>query len=107
MATKLTKNERIRIVLKGFDHRQLDDSTRAIIETAKRTGARIRGPIPLPNRVQKFIVLISPHVNKDAREAYQMTTHKRLIDLIQPTEKTVDALMKLELPSGVDVDIKI
>ncbi len=107
MATKLMRNERIRIVLKGFDHRQLDESTRAIIETAKRTGARIRGPIPLPNRTQKFVVLISPHVNKDAREAYQMITHKRLIDLIQPTEKTVDALMKLDLSAGIDVQISV
>ena len=107
MVTKIKKNERIRIILRGFDHRQLDESTRAIIETARRTGARIRGPIPLPNRKQKFVVLISPHVNKDAREAYQMVTHKRLIDLIQPTEKTVDALMKLDLAAGINVQISV
>ena len=107
MATKVKQNERIRIILRGFDHRQLDDSTRAIIETAKRTGARIRGPIPLPNRTQRYIVLISPHVNKDARETYQMVTHKRLIDLIQPTDKTVDALMKLDLSAGIDVQISV
>lgn len=107
MATKIKKNERIRIVLKGFDHKLLDDSTGAIIETARRTGAIIKGPIPLPNKTEKFIVLISPHVNKDAREAYEMTTHKRLIDLIEPTDKTVDALMKLDLSSGIDVQISV
>lgn len=107
VATKVKKNERIRIVLKGFDHRQLDESTRAIIETAKRTGARIRGPIPLPNRSQRFVVLISPHVDKDAQESFKMTTHKRLIDLIQPTDKTVDALMKLDLSAGIEVQISV
>lgn len=97
---------RIRIRLKGYDHVHLDKATLRIVETAKRTGARVRGPIPLPTRIEKFTVLISPHVNKDARDQYEIRTHKRLLD-IEPTQQTVDALMKLDLASGVDVKIEI
>ena len=100
------QNQRIRIRLKAFDHRLIDTSTQEIVETARRTGAQVKGPIPLPNRKEKFTVLISPHVNKDARDQYEIRTHKRLLDIIEPTEKTVDALMKLDLPAGVDVEIK-
>ena len=101
------QNQSIRIRLKAFDHKLIDTSTQEIVETARRTGAQIRGPIPLPTRKEKYTVLISPHVNKDARDQYEIRTHKRLIDIVEPTEKTVDALMKLELPSGVDVEIKV
>ena len=89
------QNQSIRIRLKAFDHKLIDTSTLEIVETAKRTGAQIRGPIPLPTRKERFTVLISPHVNKDARDQYEIRTHKRLIDIVEPTEKTVDALMKL------------
>lgn len=95
--------ERIRIRLKAFDHRLIDQSTAEIVETAKRTGAQVRGPIPLPTRKERFTVLISPHVNKDARDQYEIRTHKRLVDIVEPTEKTVDALMRLDLAAGVDV----
>lgn len=105
MAVK--KNQRIRIRLKAFDHRLIDKSTREIVNTAKRTGARIKGPIPLPTRIERFTVLISPHVNKDARDQYEIRTHKRLLDIVQPTDKTVDALMKLDLAAGVDVQISV
>ena len=91
------QNQSIRIRLKAFDHKLIDTSTLEIVETAKRTGAQIRGPIPLPTRKERFTVLISPHVNKDARDQYEIRTHKRLIDIVEPTEKTVDALMKLNL----------
>ena len=84
-----------------------DASTQEIVDTARRTGASIRGPIPLPTRKERFTVLISPHVNKDARDQYEIRTHKRLMDIVDPTDKTVDALMKLELPAGVDVQIKL
>ena len=87
------QNQSIRIRLKAFDHKLIDTSTLEIVETAKRTGAQIRGPIPLPTRKERFTVLISPHVNKDARDQYEIRTHKRLIDIVEPTEKTVDALM--------------
>ena len=97
----------IRIRLKSFDHKLIDVSTREIVETAKRTGAQVKGPIPLPTRKERYTVLISPHVNKDARDQYEIRTHKRLLDIINPTEKTVDALMKLELAAGVDVQIKL
>jgi len=97
----------IRIRLKGFDHRLIDQSAREIIETAKRTGAQVVGPIPLPTKKERFTVLISPHVNKDARDQYELRTHKRLMDIIEPTDKTVDALMKLDLSAGVDVQIKL
>src|SRR5215813_8323270 len=97
------KNQRIRIRLKAFDHRLIDRSTREIVETAKRTGAQVRGPIPLPTQIERYTVLISPHADKDARDQYEIRTHKRLMDILNPTDKTVDALMKLELPAGVDV----
>ncbi|KHD08994.1 30S ribosomal protein S10 [Candidatus Thiomargarita nelsonii] len=100
-------NQRIRIRLKSFDHRILDQSAREIVETARRTGAQLRGPIPLPTKKEKFTVLISPHVNKDARDQYEIRTHKRLLDIIDPTDKTVDSLMKLDLAVGVDVQIKL
>jgi len=100
-------NQRIRIRLKAFDHRLIDQSAREIVDTAKRTGAQVRGPVPLPSRHERYTVLISPHVNKDARDQYELRTHKRLMDIVDPTDKTVDALMKLELPAGVDVQIKL
>jgi small subunit ribosomal protein S10 len=100
-------SQRIRIRLKAFDHRLIDTSTQEIVETAKRTGAQVRGPIPLPTRKERFTVLISPHVNKDARDQYEIRTHKRLIDIVEPTEKTVDALMRLDLAAGVDVQISL
>mgnify|MGYP001457578538 CR=1 FL=1 len=103
----MSNNQNIKIRLKSFDHRLIDTSTREIVDTAKRTGAQIRGPIPLPIKKEKFTVLISPHVNKDARDQYELLTHKRLMDIVEPTDKTVDALMKLELPAGVDVRIKL
>ena len=101
------QNQRIRIRLKAFDHRLIDQSTAEIVETAKRTGAQARGPIPLPTRKERFTVLISPHVNKDARDQYEIRTHKRLVDIVEPTEKTVDALMRLDLAAGVDVQISL
>ncbi len=101
------QNQRIRIRLKAFDYKLIDASTAEIVETAKRTGAQVRGPIPLPTRKERFTVLISPHVNKKARDQYEIRTHKRLIDIVEPTEKTVDALMRLDLPAGVDVQISL
>ncbi len=103
----MAKNQNIRIRLKAFDHRLIDSSAREIVETAKRTGAQVRGPVPLPTKMERFTVLTSPHVDKDARDQYEIRTHKRLMDILKPTDKTVDALMKLELPAGVDVDIKL
>jgi small subunit ribosomal protein S10 len=100
-------NQRIRIRLKAFDHRLIDQSAREIVETAKRTGAHVRGPIPLPTKNERFTILISPHINKDARDQYEIRTHKRLLDIVEPTDKTVDALMKLDLAAGVDVQIKL
>ncbi|WP_234366915.1 30S ribosomal protein S10 [Francisella tularensis] len=100
-------NQRIRIRLKAFDHKLIDISTQEIVDTAKKTGAQVKGPIPLPVRKEKFTILISPHVNKKARDQYEIRTHKRLIDSVEPTEKTVDALMKLDLASGVDVQISL
>ena len=100
-------NQRIRIRLKAFDHRLIDSSTQEIVETARRTGAQVKGPIPLPTRKERYTVLVSPHVNKDARDQYEIRTHKRLLDIVEPTEKTVDALMKLDLAAGVDVQIKL
>lgn len=99
--------QRIRIRLKSFDHKLIDRSASEIVETAKRTGARVKGPIPLPTREERFTILISPHVNKDARDQYEIRTHKRLMDIVDPTERTVDALMKLDLAAGVDVQIKL
>ena len=101
------QNQKIRIRLKAFDHRLIDSSAQEIVDTAKRTGAQVRGPIPLPTRMERFTVLISPHVNKDARDQYEIRTHKRLIDIVEPTEKTVDALMKLDLAAGVEVQISL
>ena len=103
----MTTNQDIKIVLKSFDHRMIDLSTREIVDTVKRTGAQIRGPIPLPVRKEKFSVLTSPHVNKDAQDQYEIRTHKRLVIIVNPTEKTVDALMKLDLAAGVDVQISL
>jgi small subunit ribosomal protein S10 len=100
-------NQRIRIRLKAFDHRLIDLSTQEIVNTAKRTGAQVRGPIPLPTRTERFTILVSPHVDKDARDQYEIRTHKRLLDIIDPTEKTVDALTKLDLAAGVDFQIKL
>lgn len=100
-------NQNIRIRLKAFDHRVLDQSTGEIVSTAKRTGAQVRGPIPLPTKIEKFTVLRSPHINKKSREQFEIRTHKRLLDIIDPTPQTVDALMKLELAAGVDVEIKL
>ncbi len=101
------ENQRIRIRLKAFDHRLLDRSVREIVETAKRTGASIKGPIPLPTRINKYCVLRSPHVDKKSREQFEIRTHKRLMDIMEPTQNTVDALMKLDLPAGVDVEIRL
>ncbi|EMJ4126046.1 30S ribosomal protein S10 [Pseudomonas aeruginosa] len=101
------QNQQIRIRLKAFDHRLIDQSTQEIVETAKRTGAQVRGPIPLPTRKERFTVLISPHVNKDARDQYEIRTHKRVLDIVQPTDKTVDALMRLDLAAGVEVQISL
>ena len=98
-------NQRIRIRLKSFDHRLIDQSAQEIVDTAKRTGAQVCGPVPLPTRIERFNVLTSPHVNKDARDQYEIRTHKRMVDIVQPTDKTVDALMKLDLAAGVDVQI--
>ncbi len=100
-------NQRIRIRLKAFDYRLIDQSAKEIVDTAKRTGAQVKGPIPLPIKKERFTVLTSPHVNKDARDQYELRTHKRLMDIINPTDKTVDALMKLDLAAGVDVQIKV
>ena len=98
--------QNIRIRLKAYDHRILDASTREIVATAKRTGAQVRGPIPLPTAKNKWTVLRSPHVDKKSREQFEIRTHKRLLDILEPTQQTVDALMKLDLPAGVDVEIK-
>lgn len=103
----MAEKERIRIRLKAFDHRLLDVSTEEIVETAKRSGAQVKGPIPLPTKKERITVLISPHVNKDARDQYEIRTHKRLLDIVDPTEKTMDALMKLDLAAGVDAQIRL
>jgi|TARA_B100001057_G_scaffold11985_1_gene11342 small subunit ribosomal protein S10 len=100
-------NQNIRIRLKAYDHRVLDQSTLEILNTAKRTGANVKGPIPLPTRIEKYTVLSSPHVDKKARTQLEMRTHKRMMDIVDWTPQTVDALMKLELASGVDVEIKL
>src|SRR6187401_2152494 len=99
-------NEKIRIRLKAYDHRVLDQSVGEIVETVRRTGGRVAGPIPLPTRIERFTVLRSPHVDKKSRDQFEIRTHKRLIDIFEPTPQTVDALMKLDLPAGVDVEIK-
>jgi len=103
----MAKTQNIRIRLKAFDHRLIDQSAQEIVETAKRTGAQVKGPIPLPTKKERFTILISPHVNKDARDQYELRTHKRLMDIVDPTDKTVDALMKLDLAAGVDVQIQL
>ena len=100
-------SKRIRIRLKAFDYRVLDASASQIAETAERSGAKVAGPIPLPTEINKYCVLKSSHVNKDAREHFEMRTHKRLIDIVNPTQKTMEALMQLNLPSGVDIQIKL
>mgnify|MGYP001149971368 CR=1 FL=1 len=101
------ESQNIRIRLKAFDHRVLDQSTSEIVNTAKRTGAQVRGPIPLPTRIERFTVLRSPHIDKKSREQFEIRTHKRLLDIVDPTPQTVDALMKLDLAAGVDVEIKL
>lgn len=106
-ATKKKITQTIRIRLKTFDHKLIDLSAKEIVETAKRTGARVLGPIPLPTRKERFTILVSPHVDKDARDQYEIRTHKRLMDIVEPTDKTVDALMKLDLAAGVDVKIEL
>lgn len=98
--------QRIRVKLRSFDHRLIDQSTYEIVQTAKRTGATVSGPIPLPTKIERFTILRSPHVNKKSREQFEMRTHKRLIDILNTNEDTVEALMKLQLPAGVSVDIK-
>jgi small subunit ribosomal protein S10 len=99
--------QRIRIKLKAFDHRILDQSARQIVETAQRTGADVAGPVPLPTEMKRFTVMRSPFIDKDSQEHFEMRTHKRLIDVLEPTPKTVDALMRLNLPAGVDIEIKL
>ena len=100
-------SQSIRIRLKAFDHRVLDASTSEIVNTAKRTGARVRGPIPLPTKIEKYTVLRSPHIDKKSREQFEIRVHKRLLDIVDPTPQTVDALMKLDLAAGVDVEIRL
>jgi small subunit ribosomal protein S10 len=100
-------NQKIRIRLKAFDHRLIDRSAMEIVDTAKRTGALVKGPIPLPTKIERYTVLRSPHVDKKSRDQFEIRTHKRIMDIIEPTDKTVDALMKLDLAAGVDVEIKL
>jgi small subunit ribosomal protein S10 len=97
----------IRIKLKAYDHRLIDQSARQIVEAAERTGAAVAGPVPLPTAIEKFCVIKGPHIHKDGREQFEIRTHKRLIDILEPTSKTVDTLMRLQLPSGVDIEIKL
>lgn len=101
------ERQKIRIRMKAYDHKLLDHSASDVIETAKRTGARVFGPVPLPTHISKITVLRSPHVDKKSREQFEVRTHKRLLDIVDPTPKTIDALMKLDLPAGVDVEIKL
>jgi small subunit ribosomal protein S10 len=101
------QNQKIRIRLKAFDYKLIDQSAIEIVETAKRTGAVVKGPVPLPTTIERFDILRSPHVNKTSRDQFEIRTHRRLMDIIDPTDKTVDALMKLDLPAGVDVEIKL
>ena len=98
---------RIRIKLKAYDHRVLDESAGQIVETAEQTGARVAGPVPLPTHIRKFCVIRSPHIDKDSQEHFEIRTHKRLIDILEPTSKTIDALTRLNLPAGVDIEIKL
>jgi small subunit ribosomal protein S10 len=104
---ELTETQKIRIRLKAYDHRLLDQSAAEIVDTAKRTGAKVVGPIPLPTSINKYCVLRSPHVDKKSREQFEIRTHKRLMDILEPTQQTIDALMKLDLSAGVDVEIKL
>lgn len=99
--------QRIRIKVKGYDHRLVDQSVVQIVETVERTGAMVAGPVPLPTHIRKFCVIRSPHIDKDSREQFEIRTHKRLIDILEPTSKTIDALTQLQLPSGVEIDIKL
>ena len=99
--------QRVRIVLRAFDHRILDQSAAQIVESAERTGAKVAGPVPLPTRIKRFCVIRSPHIDKDSQEHFEIRTHKRLIDILEPTSKTIDALTRLELPAGVDISIKL
>ena len=101
------KNQTIKIKLKSYDHKVIDQSTKEIVDTAKKTGARVNGPIPLPTYIERFTILISPHVDKNARDQYEIRTHKRLIVIVEPTDKTVNALMKLDLSAGVDIKISV
>ena len=103
----MVTSQKIRIRLKAYDHKLLDQSATDIVDTVKRTGARVAGPIPLPTRISRFTVLRSPHIDKKSREQFEIRTHKRLMDILEPTQQTVDALMKLDLPAGVDVEIKL
>ncbi|MFW6126238.1 MAG: 30S ribosomal protein S10 [Chloroflexota bacterium] len=100
-------DRKIRIKLKAFDHRVLDESASQIVATAEQTGARVAGPVPLPTHIRKFCVIRSPHIDKDSREQFEIRTHKRLVDILEPTSKTIDALTKLNLPAGVDIEIKL
>ena len=100
-------SQKIRIRLKAFDYKLIDQSAQEIVDTAKRTGAVVKGPVPLPTRIERFDLLSSPHVYKKARDQFEIRTHQRLMDILEPTDKTVDALMKLDLPAGVDVEIKL
>jgi small subunit ribosomal protein S10 len=107
VGVKEMQSQRIRIRLRAFDHKLLDQSTKEIVETARRTGARVAGPIPLPTRINRYTVLRSPHVDKKSREQFEIRTHKRLLDILEPTQQTIDQLMKLDLSAGVDVEIKL
>jgi small subunit ribosomal protein S10 len=101
------QGQNIRIRLRAFDYRVLDASTKEIVDTARRTGAKVRGPIPLPNKIERYTVLRGPHIDKKSREQFEIRTHKRMLDIVDPTPQTVDALMKLDLAAGVDVEIKL
>ena len=103
----MVTRQKVRIILKAFDHKMLDVSAGQIVETAERTGARIAGPVPLPTHIRRFCVIRSPHVDKDSREHFEIRTHKRLIDILEPTSKTIDSLTRLNLPAGVDISIKL
>ncbi len=99
--------DKIRVRLKSYDHRVIDEASRKILQTALSTGAKVIGPVPLPTHIKEFTVLVSPHADKDAQERYEIRTHKRLIDIVEPTNKTIDSLMHLELPAGVDIQVKM
>ena len=103
----MVTSQKVRIVLKAFDHKMLDLSTEQIVEVAERTGAQVSGPVPLPTHIRRFCVIRSPHVDKDSREHFEIRTHKRLIDIVEPTSKTIDSLTRLNLPAGVDISIKL